>query len=64
MTEYNKENVKLSYQLNKLKAAIRKQAKGTFIIITKMFDRDELPLNKSETQRHYQNEPKWGLFTQ
>ena len=64
MSEYNKENVKLSYQLNKLKAAIRKQAKGTFIIITKMFDRDELPLNKSEIQRHYQNEPKWGLFTQ
>ena len=62
MTEYNKENVKLSYQLNKLKAAIRKQAEGTLIIITKMFD--ELPLNKSEIQRHYQNEPKWRLFTE
>ena len=64
MTEYNKENVKLSYQLNKLKAAIRKQAEGTLIIITKMFDGDELPLNKSEIQRHYQNEPKWRLFTE
>ena len=62
MTEYNKENVKLSYRLNKLKAAIRKQAEGTLIIITKMFD--ELPLNKSEIQRHYQNEPKWRLFTE
>ena len=62
MTEYNKGNVKLSYQLSKLKAAIRKQAEGTLIIITKMFD--ELPLNKSEIQRHYQNEPKWRLFTE
>ena len=64
MTEYNKGNVKLSYQLSKLKAAIRKQAEGTLIIITKIFDGDELPLNKSEIQRHYQNEPKWRLFTQ
>ena len=65
MIEYNKWNVEPSYsQRNKLKPAVRKKTEVTLRINIKMFDGDELPLNKLEIQRYDQNEPKWGFLTQ